>query len=78
MATPKIYGADWCPLTRRAITHLEQKGVPYEYIDVDADPAASDWVKAQNNGKEKKPTIDIEGKILSEPSNDELDQALGI
>jgi hypothetical protein len=33
-------------------------------------------VKAQNGGKEKKPTIDIEGRILAEPTNKELDAAL--
>jgi len=76
MADVKLYGADWCPLTTRARAHLEKIGVQYEYIDVEQDEAASKWVKDQNNGKEKKPTIDVDGQILSEPTNAELDQAL--
>ncbi|MCU1330356.1 MAG: glutaredoxin-like protein [Bryobacterales bacterium] len=71
-----VYGADWCPLTRRALDHLGAIGVPFDYIDVEADPAASEWVKSQNNGKEKKPTIDIDGQILVEPLNSELDSVL--
>jgi mycoredoxin len=72
----KVYGADWCPLTRRAIDHLKRRGIPFEYINLEEDPRAAEWVKAQNGGKEKKPTIDLDGQILSEPTNDELDAAL--
>ena len=50
----KVYGADWCPLTRSARLHLKELQVPFE-------------VKEQNGGK-----------ILAEPSNQELDAALGI
>jgi glutaredoxin len=72
----KVYGADWCGMTRRTRTHLDQLGVPYEYIDVEADPQASEWVKRQNNGKEKKPTLQVGDKILSTPSNRQLEEAL--
>lgn len=72
----KVYGANWCSMTTRTLAHLERAGVEYEYIDVDSDPAASQWVKDQNGGKEKKPTVNVSGKILAEPSNAELDEAL--
>jgi glutaredoxin len=76
MASVKVYGADWCLMTKRALAHLDQLGVQYEYIDIDDDREAAQWVAAQNDGKEKKPTIDIDGQVLSEPSNRSLDQAL--
>ena len=76
MKTIKVYGADWCGDTRRALQHLDRAGVNYDYINVDDDPAASDLVKQLNGGKELKPTIDINGNILSVPSNAEIDQAL--
>lgn len=63
-------------MTNRALTHLKQLGVEYEYTNIDQDREAAQWVAAQNDGKEKKPTIDIDGQVLSEPSNRELDQAL--
>ncbi len=72
----KVYGADWCSMTTKTLAHLEKVGVPFDYIDVEADEAASQWVKDQNGGKEKKPTLDLGGKVLSEPSNAQLDSAL--
>ena len=76
MAKVKVYGADWCAATRRVIAHLEANKVPFDFIDVDDDREASDWVKQQNNGKEIKPTLDVDGTVLSEPTNRELDAAL--
>ena len=46
--------------------HLRSLGVDYEYINIEQDPAAREWVKKQNGGKEKKPTVKIQ----------ELDQEL--
>jgi glutaredoxin len=76
MPNTKVYGADWCGMTRSTLRHLDDLGVPYEYIDVDQDPEASEWVKRHNNGKEKKPTLDIDGKVLTTPSNREIDELL--
>lgn len=76
MPSIKVYGADWCGPTRRVLAHLKEQGVEFEYINVNNDPDASAWVKRQNNGKELKPTIDIDGTVLSEPSEAELDAAL--
>lgn len=72
----KVYGADWCGLTRRTLTHLDRLGVPYEYINVDYDREASEWVMRHNNGKEKKPTLDINGRVLTAPTHKELEDAL--
>jgi glutaredoxin len=71
-----VYGADRCPLTKRAIAHLEQMNVDFEYIDVDRDPRGAEWVREQNGGNEKKPTIKIDAEVLSEPSDAELEAAL--
>jgi glutaredoxin len=72
----KVYGADWCPMTQRTLAHLRSLGVPYDYIDIEHDPAARKWVKEQNGGREKKPTLDVHGTVLAEPSNEELDDQL--
>ncbi len=72
----KVYGADWCGDTKRALRYLDTVGVDYEYINVEQDAAASQWVKNQNNGKERKPTISVGEKVLSVPSDIELDSAL--
>jgi glutaredoxin len=76
MTTVTVYGSDWCPLTRAALRHLDQMGVEYKYIDIEEDEEAAKWVADQNGGKEKKPTIDVDGEVLSEPTNSELDKVL--
>ena len=39
--------------------HLNRLGVAYQYINVEQDQQASEWVKQQNDGKERKPTVKI-------------------
>jgi len=76
MSQVKVYGADWCGMTRRTLSYLDELGVDYEYINVDNDPEASAWVKQQNDGKEKKPTVYVAGTVLSAPANSELQDIL--
>ena len=58
-----VYGADWCEDTQATRNHLDSFGVQYHYVDVDRDPDAQAWVKRQNGGKQKTPTLDIAGQI---------------
>ncbi len=76
MAKITVYGADWCSMTRNALAHLRQRGIDYQYIDIDKDREAAKWVADQNDGRERKPTLDIDGEILTEPTSGELDRAL--
>ena len=76
MPQVKVYGADWCGMTRRTLAHLDQLGVSYDYINVEKDPRASAWVKEQNGGKEKKPTLEIGATVLSAPGNSQLEEVL--
>lgn len=72
----KVYGADWCSHTQETISYLDELGVKYQYIDVEQDKKASDWVKEQNDGMEIKPTLDIKGRIVTAPSNRALEKLL--
>ena len=76
MSTVKVYGAGWCEDTTATRNQLDSLGVPYLYIDVDADAGAKEWVKQQNGGKQKTPTVDLKGRILIEPDERELEEAL--
>ncbi|MBA3321255.1 MAG: NrdH-redoxin [Pyrinomonadaceae bacterium] len=72
----KVYGADWCGDTQRTLEHLRELGVAHKYINVEQDAQAAAWVREHNDGKERKPTLDLAGQILTEPSSRELDSAL--
>ena len=72
----KVYGAGWCEDTRRARAFLDRLGVQYQYVDIEQDESAAAWVRGQNGGQERKPTVDIAGQVLSTPTDHELTSAL--
>lgn len=72
----KVYGTDWCEDTQRTLAHLQELGVAHKYINVEQDERGAAWVKEHNDGKERKPTLDIAGQVLSTPTNRELESAL--
>lgn len=76
MEKVKVYGADWCGDTQRSLRQLDSLGVAYDYIDVEQDEEASQWVKEQNDGRERKPTIKVGGQVLCVPSDQQLESAL--
>ena len=76
MNTIKLYGANWCEDTTRTREQLDKLDVKFEYINVEKDAAANKHITDLNNGKRKTPTVDLGGKILIEPSNEEMEEAL--
>ena len=76
MADVKVYGADWCPNTKSTLAYLDEQGIGYDYVDIDHDRTAAKWVMDHNHGKEKKPTLDVKGQVLSVPSEAQLAHAL--
>ena len=78
MHTIKLYGSDWCPDCRRAENFLKEHNISYDAIDIELDKEATATVEAINYGKRIIPTILINGKSLTNPSNDSLAVTLGI
>jgi glutaredoxin len=72
----RVYGADWCEDTRHTRQLLDRLGVAYEYVNIEGDERAREWVREHNGGKESKPTVDVAGQILTTPSDHELTSAL--
>jgi mycoredoxin len=69
----KMYGAEWCGDCRRSKRFLDSNNVTYEYIDVEADPSASDKVIEINGGQRSIPVILFsDGSHLTEPSDNDL------
>ena len=78
-----MYATSWCPDSRRAKKFLDEHGIQYTVIDIDADKAASDLVK-QMVGKRAVPQLVIDGEWFQPyvPGRglkiDELHEKLGI
>jgi thioredoxin reductase (NADPH) len=75
----RLIGADWCPDCQRSKSFLSQHRVPFEYVNIETTPEAVAEVEKLNDGKRIIPTIIFtDGSFLSEPSNDELADQLGL
>lgn len=72
----RMYGADWCGDCRRTKSQLDELGVAFEYLDVDAHPE----YKAQAIEISGKPSIPVvvfpDETYLVEPANSELEVKL--
>ena len=74
-----MYGASWCGDCRRSRAFLDEQNIEYDYINIEEDPAAAEKVVALTKGFRSIPTIVMpDGKVLIEPSNEELAEALGV
>ena len=79
MADVTVYGAPWCPDCRRAKKFLAEQRVPYDWVDIDLDPAGLHTVEELQSGGRTIPTVVFpDGGHLVDPSNDELARRLGL
>lgn len=71
--TIKMYATNWCGDCRMAKRWLDSHGVSYEYINIEEDLKAAEYVVRINGGMRSVPTIVFpDGSILVEPSPREL------
>jgi mycoredoxin len=73
-----VYGAYWCSDTVRTRRFLNDQDIPYTYVDVDHDAQAAQQVMDWNEGQLSTPTVEIERRIVTEPSDEELAGILGL
>jgi mycoredoxin len=72
-----LYGTIWCASTRFVRGLLDERRIPYQWIDIDQDPQAAAYVEEVNRGYRSVPTIVFpDGSILVEPSQSELEHKL--
>ena len=69
----KMYATNWCGDCRMARRWFDAHGVPYEYINIEEDDRAAEYVVRVNHGARSVPTIVFpDGSILVEPTPREL------
>ena len=69
----KVYATTWCGDCRMAKRWLDSHGIPFEFIDIEQDDSAAEFVVKVNNGARSVPTIIFpDGSVLVEPSAREL------
>jgi len=74
-----VYSTTWCPDCKRAKKFFNDHRIQYRNIDIEKDSRAMAYVEEVNQGMRIIPTIVFpDGSILTEPSNAELAEKLGI
>jgi mycoredoxin len=71
-ATPDqvtMYSTPWCGYCRRLKSQMEREGIAYVEVDIEADPAAADYVMSVNGGNQTVPTVVFpDGSALTNPT----------
>src|SRR5690349_14200464 len=66
----KVFGTTWCSDCKRAMRVLNDRKAQFEYIDIEKDDAAAEYVIQVNNGNQSVPTIVFpDGSVMVEPSS---------
>ena len=67
-----VYGADWCRDCRRSKAFLEQEGVAFRWVDVEASKEAADEAQAISGRRSIPVVVFPDGSFLVEPTDDVL------
>ena len=64
-----MYTTPWCGFCRRLKGQLAREGIEVREVDIEADPAAADYVMSVNGGNQTVPTVVFpDGSALTNPS----------
>lgn len=64
-----MYTTSWCGYCSRLKTALKAEGIGWDEIDIEADPAAAEFVGSVNNGNHVVPTVKFaDGTTLTNPN----------
>jgi len=72
----RVYGADWCSLTRRVREYLMNVRLDYDYCDVDREDEAKRFVAAVNDGHQRFPVVVVEHEVVAQPTIAALQRAI--
>ena len=76
MPDVKMYTTTWCGVCVHTKRYLKIKNVPFEEIDIEEHPEIGDRIEQATGGYRIVPTLEIDGKLMVNPSRREIDEAL--
>ena len=64
-----MYTTPWCGYCHRLKSQLDREGIPFDIVDIEQDPAATQIVESANNGNQTVPTlVYADGTAQTNPS----------
>ena len=73
----QVYGTKWCGVTYGVRRYLMASHFEYDYVDIDDDKAANEFVLTANQGLRRFPIVVVEECVLTGPTIAELGRVLG-
>ncbi len=76
--TVTMFTTTWCGYCRRLKAQMDDAGVPYREVDVEAHPDAAELVERVNDGNRTVPTVLFpDGTAATNPSLRQVTERLG-
>ena len=73
MSAVTMYTTSWCGYCFRLKKILKAEGISFAEVDIEADPAAAEFVASVNGGNQTVPTLKFaDGSTLTNPSGAEV------
>ncbi|HWF42633.1 MAG TPA: mycoredoxin, partial [Acidothermaceae bacterium] len=73
MSAVTMYTTSWCGYCFRLKKILKSEGISFAEVDIEADPAAAQFVASVNGGNQTVPTVKFaDGSTLTNPSGTEV------
>lgn len=73
MTAVTMYTTSWCGYCSRLKMILKAERIPFAEVDIEADPAAAEFVASVNGGNQTVPTLKFaDGSTLTNPSGAEV------
>jgi mycoredoxin len=77
MSALTMYTTSWCGYCFRLKKVLRAEGIRFAEVDIEADPAAAEFVASVNGGNQTVPTLKFaDGSTLTNPSGAEVKEKL--
>jgi mycoredoxin len=76
--TPPItmYTTAWCGYCKRLERQMDEAGIVFSTVDIEAQERYGDRIEAQTGGYRTVPTLEIEGRLYVNPSIGQVKRAL--
>jgi mycoredoxin len=72
-ASVTMYTTTWCGYCFRLKKLMQREGIAFAEVDIEADPAAAQFVASANGGNQTVPTLKFpDGSTLTNPSGAEV------
>lgn len=71
-----MFTTTWCGICVHTKRYLKSKNLPFEEIDIEQQPEYGDLIERVTGGYRIVPTLEIDGKLMVNPSRQEIDAAV--